>query len=99
MLRSESSSAPPKTPDTVWRPFPKGHTIGHRFPPGVSGNPGGMTKEVAALRQEAIELAAKEAPAAVRRLASLMRGKGTVAKSACDSILDRASAGQLNIRT
>jgi hypothetical protein len=26
------------------RPFPKGHKIGHRFPKGTSGNPGGRPK-------------------------------------------------------
>jgi hypothetical protein len=62
-----------------------------KFQPGQSGNPGGLTKEVAARIREAKRLAAEAAPDAVNRLIALMNcGKPEVEKAAADSILDRA---------
>ncbi len=56
-------------------------------------NPGGMTKEVAALRDEARRIAAEAAPEAMRKLIDLARRPargGAVMRQAADSVLDRA---------
>ena len=66
------------------------------FVPGQSGNPGGMSRDVAALRDEARRIAAELAPDAIVHLGEIVRmakAKRTataVSKQAADSILDRA---------
>ncbi len=63
------------------------------FPKGVSGNPGGMTADVAAARDEARRLAAEFAPTVLRRLAKILLSPAdgdAVSVAAGREILDRA---------
>ena len=60
--------------------------------PGVSGNPGGMTREHRAKLAEVQNLARSFAPAAIKRLAQLMLNADSdaVSAAAANCILDRA---------
>jgi hypothetical protein len=61
---------------------------GKRFKPGASGNPGGLPKWVREMR----DLAGSHAPAAIARLAQLMRSRKhpELALRAAEALLDRA---------
>ncbi len=79
---SPHSSADPQAK----RPVPANLAL-HCSRPGQSGNPGGFNGE----HGEALRLARKASPGAVRRLIELMRSSDErVAVVACNSLLDRA---------
>lgn len=92
-MRSKPSQNRRRTvPRTAWKKgqIPPG---AKPFPKGVSGNPGGITKEIAAARDEARRKAVLLAPAAIEHLGKIIKAakKGTsVSRQAADSILDRA---------
>lgn len=69
---------------------PRRRGPGRPFPKGVSGNPGGMSKEAGEQVAEAKRLGASLAPSSMRRLKLLAKSKDErVALAACVAILDR----------
>ncbi len=64
---------------------------GRPFPPGVSGNPSGLSKDIAPLVAEARRLALSHAPKAIETLAKLLDSEDErVRVAAAEGLLDRA---------